>query len=121
MGLDLKLLPQWRVSPVCDFSHDVIWMARDGELFDLIEKVEREVGVAVDKVGIYSYVATLPNGESGYGRTVETPYGKRMKSVTAKQLKDSLVDYVADDWKNEAGIAYVNALPDDLLIWLYWN
>ena len=120
MGLDLRILPQYDRD--ANFSHDLIDLHRDYNLFSLISNLESEKGREVPKEGIYSFIGEREEIEGTcYGTTVETPYGDMMKGVLSKDLKDVLSNYKTEDWKNKAFIAFLNELPDDLEIWLYWH
>jgi|GEM_PF-4691002 len=44
-----------------------------------------------------------------------------MKGVLCKDLKSVLAGYKTDSWKNKGFIAFLNELPNDLEIWLYWH
>lgn len=120
MGLDLKILPQYNQNT--DFSHDIISLHRDSDLFEIISELEDKTGKEVPKEGIYTYSGESQGfDEPCYGATINTGYGRRMKSVLAKDLKNILLDYKSSSWKNEAFIAFLNELPDKLPIWLYWH
>lgn len=119
MGLDLNILPQFNQKS--DFSLDVIKIHRDYELFDIIKKLEKTNGRNVSNNGISSYLGTSEESEENcYGDTTKTPYGDIIKGVQAGKMKEVLSDFKTDSWKNKAFIAFLNELPDDLEIWLYW-
>jgi len=118
MSVDLRLLPQYDKN--ADFSHDVLSCDRDYEMFELIRELEKSNGRQVKKGGINTFVAF--NGENcHYGKTEDTAYGLVMIGVQVKKLKEVLSEYVSESWKNKAIIAFINELPDDLEIWLYWH
>lgn len=120
MGLDLRILPQY--SNQSDFSHDVIGLHRDYDLFEIINNLENEKGVKAPNTGIGSFCGTSKKIEgSCYGDTIDTPYGERICSVMSKDLKDALSNYNTESWKNKAFLAFINELPNDLMIWLYWH
>jgi len=119
MGMDLKLLPQY--SQTADFAHDVLSCGRDYDMFNIIKEAEKQKGKPVQETGIYSYLGRRNIYEEHcYSKTTETPYGKRINSVQAVQLKKALVNYEVSGWKNKAIIAFLNELPDELKVWLYW-
>lgn len=117
MGMDLRVLPQY--SQNADFAHDLIGLHRDSELFERVGKLESEKGKEVPREGIYTFIGKFE--EPCYGTTTKTPYGYVMKGVLAGELKEVLADYKTESWKNKAFIAFLNELPDDLEIWLYWH
>lgn len=119
MGMDLRILPQY--SQNADFAHDTIECARDYDLFSIIEKVEKENGREIPRKGITTFVARGKDDESCYGKTFETPYGDVIKGVQNKKLKKALANYKPEHWRNKAVISFLNELPDDLEIWLYWH
>jgi len=120
MGMDLSILPQY--SQNADFSHDLIDLHRDSDLFERVDKLENEKGKEVPRKGIHSFIGSSETFEGPcYGPTIETPYGDIMKGVLAGELKEVLADYKTESWKNKAFIAFLNELPDDLEIWLYWH
>jgi hypothetical protein len=120
MEMDLRILPQY--SQNADFSHDLIGLHRDSELFERVGKLENEKGKEVPRKGIYSFTGRDEVFEElCYGTTIKTPYGDVMKGVLAVELKEILADYKTDSWKNKAFVAFLNELPNDLEIWLYWH
>ena len=119
MGIDLTLLPQY--SRTADFSRDLIHCARDSKMFEIIGKLEKETGREIGRKGISTYIATNKDGEPCYGKTFKTPYGDIIKGVESKKLKEVLVEYKPCDWRNKAVISFLNELPHDLEVWLYWH
>ena len=123
MGLDLNILPQYSQS--ADFSHDIISFSREGRLFELIRYAEKVYGidVQIDKFTSYLGDPDPEDEDSGrrYGHTNTTPYGETIKGIYAKHLKEEIKGYKSDSWKNRAIIAFLNELPDGLIVWLYWN
>ena len=119
MGVDLKLLPQY--SQTADFSHDMIECGRDRKMFDIIGKLELENGREIPRKGISTFNARNKDGETCYGTTFTTPYGDTIKGVQAHKLKEALAEYKPDYWRNKAVISFLNELPDDLEVWLYWH
>jgi hypothetical protein len=120
MGLDLTILPQYDYN--ADFSHDLISLHRDSDLFDLIKEIENKIGVEVPEKGIYSYTGKNKTFDGiCYGKTIKKPCGYVMKSVLAGELKKVLANYKTKSWKNKAFIAFLNEMPDNLEVWLYWH
>jgi hypothetical protein len=119
MGLDLRILPQFYKD--AEFSLDLIDLHRESDLFELIMNLEDEKGKEVLQQGINSFVGKDEKFEEYcYGTTIKTPYGNVIKGVLAGDLKVILADYKTNSWKNKAFIAFLNELPNDLQIWLYW-
>lgn len=112
MGIDLKILPQY-CQDTC-FSSDLISLRRDRELFRIISKLEANKGKELPSTFINKSIDTC------YGTIIETPFGDVIKSVSAGELKVVLADYKPFHWRNKAFISFLNELPDDLKIWLYW-
>jgi hypothetical protein len=120
MGMDLALLPAYNQKD--DFSHDLLTFFRDYDLFDKIVEKSRQFGIPVKEGGISSFYSRNANYEGAhYGSTEETPYGERLKYVTANHLKDAVKDFKTDSWRNKAIFAFINELPDDLQVYLYWH
>jgi hypothetical protein len=119
MGMDLRLLPQY--SQNADFAHDILECDRDYDMFDIVSEVEKQNGRQVLKNGISTFTARGKDDEVCYGKTVETPYGDEMNSVQVRKLKKVLADYKTESWRNKAVIAFLNEMPDELEIWLYWH
>ena len=120
MGLDLRILPQY--SRKCDFSLDIIELHRESNLFEIIDDLEKDKGKEVPREGISSFTGENDKYEGlCYGNTIETAYGDIMKGVMADELKNVLANYKTKSWKNRAFIAFLNEMPDDLEIWLYWH
>lgn len=120
MRLDLMILPQYNQN--ANFARDLINLERESTLFELISKVEDEKGREISKRGIYSYTGKTNIYEGTcYGATVETPYGDIIKGVFACDLKNILANYKSYSWINKAFIAYLNELPNDFELWLYWH
>jgi hypothetical protein len=141
MGLDLALLPFESDSPSIVFSHSILNCWRRRELFDVIGKLPsvpinpemegktRKDVEAEDKAKkrplstrFTSYLATLPNGESGYGETTHDPYGSPLRYTLAGDLvKVGKHDGVTDNARNRAVWAYLAELPPDTKVALYWH
>ncbi len=118
--MDFRILPQY--SQNANFAHDLIDLHRDSDLFERVGKLEDKKGKEVPRRGIRSFTGRDETFEGHcYGTTIETPYGDVMKGVLAIELKEILANYITESWKNRAFIAFLNKLPNDLEIWLYWH
>ena len=127
MGVDLKLLPIFsRMRSAIWFSHSVIELSRQSELFEKILEVEKKVGILVPP-HFDSYLSREIDLETGfdethYGITTWTPYGDPVKYVTVKDLlKFRYCNEVFDNFLNRAVWAYLNELPKDTKIALFWS
>lgn len=115
MGVDLSLLP-FRQSASMAFSHSIIEVSRDYDLYKLIESVGR-VPAPDD---FRAYVAPLPNGERGYGVVKEDCYGQSLRMVSAKEL--AAITLPKDTGcRARAAWAYLKELPDDFYVVLFWH
>jgi hypothetical protein len=91
MGVDLRILPQY--SQNADFSHDIIDLHRDSDMFELISELENKTGREVPRKGINTFSGQDDKfKETCYGKTTTTPYGYLMKGVLAKELKSVLTE-----------------------------
>jgi hypothetical protein len=118
MGLDLNLLPAY--DNKAEFSHDIIGFHREYNLFDLITKKENQFGIIATE-NLNTFLARDEEGEYKYGKTKQSPYGEPIKYLTANHLKDAIGNYNSDSWKNKAIIAFINQLPDNLPVFIYWH
>lgn len=120
MGIDLRLLPF--TSERYRASFDVLDLERRRELWPVIEEIEKATGRDVPS-DFNSYLGHDEEHEqTTYGATLKTPYGDNLKSVLAKHLKPLRQHpAVQDNWKNKAVWAYIEELPDELPIALYWH
>ncbi len=114
MSLDLSLLPAYSQSNNCDFSHDIIQMERDEELFVRIVLLSNEKGLPVQRGGISTLMDLHENIE-------KDKYGDRINSVLAGELAELFGYDEFENWKNNAVAAYIRRLPKDLPVWLYWR
>ena len=120
MGLDLTLLPFYSEDMEIPFSHDVIQLSRNYELFDIINAVEKQFGRDVPE-NFTSYVSRDDKYEDiHYGITATTSYGDSLKYVKAKDLW-KVMGFENLSWRNKAVIAYLRELPENLNIALYWH
>lgn len=110
MGLDLSLLPYDCDMESLTFSHTVLQVERDYELYEKIQKLPSE---KVDK-SFSSYLSRDDKyEESHYGETIENPYGEPVVCVLAGSLKTVGIP-------GPTG-AYINALEDDNKVALFWR
>ena len=120
MGLDLKLLPiehiQIEQIMLSIVTHTVLNTERSSELYRAIEELKTIVPLDCE---ISCYVATLSNGESGYGDCKEDPYGDKLTYVPAKDLLEINSELIQGI--NKAVWAYLSALPENTNIVLYWS
>lgn len=109
MGLDLTLIPITSFYENGSLGHQILQIERDHELFRKIEALPSSL---VPKK-FYTYLARDEEGNPHYGNTQETPYGKPLKAVMMKQLKEvGLTGPVG---------AFVQASPNEQKVALYWS
>lgn len=118
MGIDLVLLPLDHDSKDLAFSHTIIRLNRDSDLF---ERIKRLCPTALPSDhGVSAYVAVVPDGsykgESCYGTLVSDSYGDPYTWVTAGQLCGVFGKNAKPAWT----VAYVMALPASTRIILHW-
>ena len=118
MGINLTLLPQYSKND--EFSLDVLECHRDSDMFSIIKEVEKNNGSQIVNV-ISTYVAINKKGKMRYGKTKQTLNGKNIYSVRACALKKALAEYKTKNWRNKAVISFLNEMPNDLEVWLFWN
>ena len=117
MGLDLYLLPFDCDLPVLAFSHTVLDCCRRRDLFEALMKIEKEIGKPVPD-GFQTHIGC----ESGYGTTINTPYGEPLHYATCADLrKVRSHEGVQDNTKNTAIWMYLLALDPDTKVALYWH
>lgn len=120
MGVDLRLLPIECEHENLWYSHSMLSLERRRELWPLFAELEKTSGV-VDP-SFTSFCGRQDNGENGYGKTLETPYGQPLTYLTAEQiltLKDH--EAVQDNTTNRAIWAYLAHLNPKMKIALYWH
>lgn len=122
MGVDLRLLPFYSQTTGIAFSQDVLDLERRRELWGVIEPIESEFGRDVP-TDFNSYCGEKEGVEEPtYGLTLTTPYSENLKYLHAVHLKPLRQHpAVQDNWKNRAIWAFIEELPDDLPIALYWH
>lgn len=111
MGVDLRLLPFDADFDGLHFSHTILNVRMDRDLWEAVDGVEQFP--VPDDFMSFSCRNQEECEETHYGNTVETPYGERLTYTTAKNLKGMA-------FKPNAVAAYINALNDDVKVALYW-
>ena len=124
MSLDLRILPQYKAT--ADISLDVFDTMPNNEFQAIFLQLEKDYGQEVSDSGFNSFSGNVDDCDlvdTGYTKTLDTPYGKRIVGVKAKYVKAALVTYQASHWKNRAVISYLLQIPNDLdlTIWFYWH
>lgn len=59
-------------------------------------------------------------GYGGIDRRTDDPYGDRLTSTMAKHVADAMASHELSA-KNKAVMAYMNALPPDTEVFLWWH
>ena len=117
MGLDLTLLPIEHDTNEWGFAHSMIRCNRDGELFNAVMECEKaDSGPVPDD--FHTYLARGKDGDSKYGKTKTTPYGEKIRVVKVSELMP--LKYLAKDY-NAAAWAYLEQLPPNMRVALYWH
>jgi hypothetical protein len=120
MGIDLSIFPLTRRKSIDEESFYVAHLKMDGslcdnrELFDDFQKL--------DSVPIKAmYMSGIGHEEDGPIVT-EDAYGNPLRSVMAVSLKKFKDDpRVQKVWQNETVWAFIDKLPDDHPVVLYWD
>ena len=124
MGVDLTLLPfevNEEVEKTVCFSHSVLGVDRDRELFKKITELEEKKGIAVP-FNFYSYLSSDGKYEEPhYGITTETPYGTPLNYLRVKDLLEFKAAIYSFDKRTKAVWAYLKQLPPKTKIALYWH
>lgn len=117
MGVDLTLLPL--IGPDFWAAQEMLRVERRPELWDNVNALPQK---PIPKP-LSCYLARDPKyGETIYGDIETDPYGGRPTYTTAGalyKLKDHKA--VQDNWKNRAIWAFLEKLPADWPIVLYWS
>jgi len=114
MSRSLKLLP----FDGPDFSHTVLWVDDTNGMYDAINDIQHRRGRPVCD-GFSSYLGyDTEEEESTYGITELTGYVKRVQTLQVRDLLDIDTRLCPH---NAAIIAYLDALPVDTEIALYWD
>ena len=110
MGIDLNLLPMMQ-GISSNFSHEIISLDRNYELFDRI----RAIPSLPISDGFACHHASFCHDDvdEGYGDVVEDYYGTRLRYTLAVELKKVNIP-------GPPG-AFVHALNDDVPIVLFWR
>lgn len=116
MGVDLRLLPFDCDQGEFAYSHTLMEVGRN---YDLHDKIRRLRSMPVPK-GFTSFCARGKDGEPTYGVTLKTPYGEPLEYVLAGEL--STIKLPVDTRHGPRAVwAYLNELPPQTKIALYWH
>src|ERR1017187_7741817 len=123
MGVDLRLIPMANEDPKCDYSEHFFEVNRDTFLFNHISFCADTYGRQVPTGGIKGYGARDKDDKEIWGAVERDCYGKILKSITAKQLIETIecfVEYHDADllkwWGNKALLEYFKHVPENLSI-----
>lgn len=109
MGLDLTLMPLSHDADDWGFSHEMLKLQRNYELFERIQRLPT--------TNVPLKFATYRSIEDGidprYGETQKTPYGEPLLATTMAHLKTCQIP-------GPHG-AFVAASPDNQRVALYWH
>lgn len=117
MGVDLRLLPFDCDKGDFAFSHTIIQFNRNYELWDAVENLPQ---LPVPK----SFTSFSGRNEGwddiSYGETNEDPYGKPIQYTTAGELSSITGEGLRTKWDAPTW-AYLDALPPETKVALYWH
>lgn len=119
MGIDLTLLPYDCQHYDLFYSHTILSLDRDYDLFDEIKEIE-----AYPQMELFShFMSKVPDGnkkgEYCYGADNTDAYGEQLQFVFARDLIK--LDNKNLSNKNTAVMAYLRMLPGDQRVALYWH
>ncbi len=122
MGLDLYLLPFDCDHNSIHFSHTILNCDKIYDLFDEIQEIEKKQGFDIPS-DFTSYLCRDDKyEESHYGKTLDTPYGDPLKYIIVRDLikiKNHPRNF--ESTKNKAIWAYLEQLPIETKVALYWR
>jgi hypothetical protein len=115
MGVDLTLMPL--IGKDYWAAHTQIDLGRNNDLWD------RLMNMPTQEIPKPLCCYKAHNGEGAtYGDVDKSPYGERLTFATvADLLKFKDCKEVQDDWENRAAWAYLEHMPPDWKIVLYWH
>lgn len=117
MGVDLRLLPFDCDQGDFAFSHTIISFNRNYELHEAIEKLNQ---LPVPKA-FNSFSGRAEGWEDiCYGETNTTPYGDPLTYTTAGELTAITGEGLRTKWDAPTW-AYLDALPPETKVALYWH
>lgn len=117
MGVDLTLMPL--LGKQSWVAHDMIRVCRRGELWEPIAALPTKT----IPQPLHCYVARHNiDGKTCYGPVEFDPYGERLTYTTTTDLF-TVKDHgaVQDNWQNRAVWAYLEQMPADWPVVLYWH
>lgn len=120
MGVDLRLLPLDYEGPDITYSHTILSMERQRELWP---KIEALPSTPAPRFTSFMAIreAEPDKGESCYGYATKDAYGQPLRCVTADDLRKCVMRLVGLYEKNYAIGCYLSALPPETRIVLYWH
>lgn len=118
MSLDLTFLPVDHDQPTWGFSHSMIQAGAGAMWYEALKDCIF-TGVPKD----FKTFTCREGGEPHYGDTQRTPYGEPLLCVTARQIINAL--NMHGFWemssKDQAAFAYIQQLPREQRVALYWH
>jgi hypothetical protein len=125
MGLDLTLLivtgdPQRGDTTV--YAHTQLDFRPTEATATVLFAVESDAARDVPKP-FFSFLSRREDGERGYGDTQKTPYGEGIRMARARDFLRALSAHnlTRDGWELLAAIAYVEKIPGNTWVALYWH
>ena len=118
MGVDLLLLPIDYESKQLSFSHTVLSCERDYMLFEEIQGLLISLSTPIPD-NLTTFVGRREGVEDTcYGGTITDPYGDQIRCVSVKWLLQVTLEKIG---RNKAIWAYLECLPPETKVALYWH
>lgn len=115
--MNLKLLPMTFLRDDCAFSYTVIPVNRCSELF---EELMNLPDLTVPST-FYTYLGDRTDPDEHSGNTQETPYGEPLTYVLTRDLLRFKDHEGVREFGNAGAWAYLEHLPPDSKVALYWE
>lgn len=116
MGVDLTLMPESFNLDGEPYSHHLLEMTRDRELWKAIE----EAGIERSAGSVTCFKGTREDGENRYGEVTKTPYDTPITYAQAGELADLFSQnkmYGSNVWIHAA----LKSMPRALPVYLFWH
>lgn len=121
MGLELRLLITQRADWL---AHEQLAMPTDSRMFRLLIDELNKNGFTVPKNGVHCYCARDKSGETAYGAVTHDPYGSIIRGLNSHQIATVMAkfkDEYKDDWQFNSVFAFLQHIPAQNIIYLYFH
>lgn len=120
MGIDLMLLP-YLVQKDHYVSYSILSMSRQTAFFEVLDSYAMVKGREIEEQ-FYSYQPDEKTAEDTMGETSVDKYDTPLKTITPAEFLEAVTLFGDELYPlNKAILAYVQNLPDDWRIALYWH